>query len=484
MKKSLIWYVVIIGVFASLSWIVIDKGSLLLPKNKTSLNTVTPVVKMQDKTKPVVTSENASVFSQFINNIKSPLSLLLLQIIVVLIASRVFGILATKIGQPSVVGEIFAGIFLGPSIIGMYFPEFSGFLFPKDSLKSLQFLSQIGLAFFMFIIGMELDIGKLKNKTHDAVVVSHASIIFPYFLGVLLSYFIYESFAPAGVSFLAFSLFMGIAMSITAFPVLARILQERGLTKTPLGVMAITCAAADDVTAWCILAAVITVVKAGSMVSSIFTIVLALLFVIGMLYAIKPAMRKFTLSIISKEKLDKTLVAVSFFIMLLSAYFAEIIGIHALFGAFLAGVIMPQNVKFKEQLTEKIEDISVMLLLPIFFAFTGLRTQIGLLNQSHLWLTCILIIAVAVIGKFLGSALSAKMVGQTWKNSLSIGALMNTRGLMELIVLNIGYDLGILSPEIFAILVLMALSTTFMTGPALNIINRIFKEKEPSPSLM
>jgi Kef-type K+ transport system membrane component KefB len=170
--------------------------------------------------------------------------------------------------------------------------------------------------------------------------------------------------------------------------------------------------------------------------------------------------------------------------MLLSAYFAEIIGIHALFGAFLAGVIMPQNIKFKEQLTEKIEDISVMLLLPIFFAFTGLRTQIGLLNESHLWLTCILIIAVAVMGKFLGSALSAKMVGQTWKNSLSIGALMNTRGLMELIVLNIGYDLGILSPEIFAILVLMALSTTFMTGPALNLINKIFKEKEPLPNLM
>jgi Kef-type K+ transport system membrane component KefB len=483
MKKSLIWYILVIGVFASLSWFVIDKGAVLSPKNKTSLNTITPDVKTLEKTKPVVISEKTSVLTQFINNIKSPLSLLLLQIIVVLIASRVFGMLAVKIGQPSVVGEIFAGIFLGPSIIGMYFPEFSTFLFPKDSLKALQFLSQIGLAFFMFIIGMELDISKLKNKTHNAVVVSHASIIFPYFLGVLISYFIYESFAPAGVSFLSFSLFMGIAMSITAFPVLARIIQERGLTKTPLGVMAITCAAADDVTAWCILAAVIAVVKAGSMVSSLFTIVLALLFVMGMLYAIKPAIRRFSLKFISQEKLDKTLVAVSFFIMLLSAYFAEIIGIHALFGAFLAGVIMPQNVKFKEQLTEKIEDISVMLLLPIFFAFTGLRTQIGLLNESHLWLTCVLIISVAVMGKFLGSALSAKMVGQTWKNSLSIGALMNTRGLMELIVLNIGYDLGILSPEIFAILVLMALSTTFMTGPALNLINKIFKDKEPLPNL-
>jgi Kef-type K+ transport system membrane component KefB len=222
---------------------------------------------------------------------------------------------------------------------------------------------------------------------------------------------------------------------------------------------------------------VIAVVKAGSIVSSIFTIILALFFVIGMLYSVKPAFRKFTKKFISEEKLSKTLIAGSFFIMLLSAYFAEIIGIHALFGAFLAGVIMPQNARFKEQLTERIEDISVMLLLPIFFAFTGLRTQIGLLNQSHLWLTCILIIFVAVIGKFFGSAFSAKLVGQSWKNSLSIGALMNTRGLMELIVLNIGYDLGVLSPEIFAILVLMALVTTFMTGPALNIINRFFREE-------
>lgn len=477
MNKSLIGYIVIIGIFVSLSWIVINKGAVLTPSNKASLTTVSPEIKNAEKA-PAPVSKKDDVVNQFVNNIKSPLSLLLLQIIVILITSRIFGILATKIGQPSVVGEIVAGIFLGPSIIGMYFPDFSVFLFPKDSLKALQFLSQIGLAFFMFIIGMELDVSKLKNKTHDAVVVSHASIIFPYFLGVVISYFIYETFAPADVSFLAFSLFMGIAMSVTAFPVLARIIQERGLTKTPLGAMALTCAAADDVTAWCILAAVVAVVKAGSMLSSLVTIGLALIFVIGMLYAVKPAIRKFSHRFISKEKINKTLVAVSFFTMLLSAYFSEIIGIHALFGAFLAGIIMPQDVQFKEKLTEKIEDISVMLLLPIFFAFTGLRTQIGLLNESHLWLVCILIIAVAVIGKFLGSALSAKMVGQTWKNSLSIGALMNTRGLMELIVLNIGYDLGILSPEIFAILVLMALATTFMTGPALNMINRVFKEKE------
>jgi Kef-type K+ transport system membrane component KefB len=379
-------------------------------------------------------------------------------------------------GQPSVVGEIIAGIFLGPSVVGYFFPEFSAFLFPTDSQKTLQFLSQIGLAFFMFIVGMELDLEKLKNKAHNALVISHASIIIPFFLGVLLAASIYVEFAPAHVSFLAFALFMGIAMSITAFPVLARIVQERGLTKTPLGAMVITCAAADDVTAWCILAAVIAIVKAGSIVSALFTIGLAAIFVIFMLYVVRPWIRKLSTSIVEKDKISKSVVAIAFFILLMSAYIAELIGIHALFGAFIAGVIMPQNMRFKDLLAGKVEDVSVLLLLPIFFAFTGLRTHVEMLNQGHLWGTCMMVILVAVGGKFGGSALSAKLVGQTWKDSLSIGALMNTRGLMELIVLNIGLDLKILSPEIFSIMVLMALATTFMTGPSLSLINFVSKK--------
>jgi Kef-type K+ transport system membrane component KefB len=197
-----------------------------------------------------------------------------------------------------------------------------------------------------------------------------------------------------------------------------------------------------------------------------------------MLYFIRPYLNRLSVRFVIHDLLNRSIVAVSFFILLLSAYFAEVIGIHALFGAFLAGVIMPQNAKFKTLLAEKIEDISVLLLLPIFFAFTGLRTQVGLLNEGHLWASCMLIIVVAVIGKFGGSTLAAKAVGQSWKDSLSIGVLMNTRGLMELVVLNIGYDLGILSPEIFAIMVLMALSTTFMTGPFLNLINYFAKKRE------
>jgi Kef-type K+ transport system membrane component KefB len=472
MKKSLLFYLVIVGVFTFLIWYFIDQGKDL----KSNADLHAPAI--VENTQTFDLSSKDSVLEQFGHNVKNPLSLLLLQIIVILATARVFGSLLTWIGQPSVVGEIIAGIFLGPSIMGYFFPEFSAFLFPTDSQKTLQFLSQIGLAFFMFIVGMELDLEKLKNKAHNALVISHASIIIPFFLGVLLAASIYVEFAPAHVSFLAFALFMGIAMSITAFPVLARIVQERGLTKTPLGAMVITCAAADDVTAWCILAAVIAIVKAGSIVSALFTIGLAAIFVVFMLYVVRPWIRKLSTSIVEKDKISKSVVAIAFFILLMSAYIAELIGIHALFGAFIAGVIMPQNMRFKDLLAGKVEDVSVLLLLPIFFAFTGLRTHIEMLNQGHLWGTCMMVILVAVGGKFGGSALSAKLVGQTWKDSLSIGALMNTRGLMELIVLNIGLDLKILSPEIFSIMVLMALATTFMTGPSLSLINFVSKKIE------
>ena len=469
MKKSLLYYPVIIGVFTFLIWFVIDKGKTLAhPLPVTAPVAAAPVVE-----RPA---------TSFLHNIKNPLSLLLLQIIVIFLVSKLFGRWITRIGQPSVVGEIIAGLVLGPSLMGWLFPDLSHFIFPKDSLASLQFLSQIGLIFFMFLIGVDLDIGKLKNKAQSAVVISHASIVFPYFLGVSLAYILYRDFAPAGVSFLAFALFMGIAMSITAFPVLARILKERGLTQTPLGAMALTCAAADDVTAWCILAAVIAIVKAGNITGALLTIALSLVFVLVMVYAVRPWLnREIQKKTGHKNQQERTMI-MAFFILLACAWLAEIIGIHALFGAFLAGVIMPKNSSFKELLAGKTEDISVLVLLPLFFAFTGLRTQIGLLNDGHLWAVCGLIIFVAVFGKFGGSAIAAKLTGQSWADSLSIGALMNTRGLMELIVLNIGYDLGILSPPIFAIMVLMALATTLMTNPLLDGVawlTKMYSRKEP-----
>jgi Kef-type K+ transport system membrane component KefB len=424
---------------------------------------------------------DASSLDQFIatlaHDVHNPLAILLLQIITIIIVARIFGWLCLKIGQPSVIGEIAAGIFLGPSLIGTYFPEFSLFLFPKQSLGNLQFLSQIGLILFMFIIGMELDLKVLKTKAQEAIVISHASIIFPFALGVGLALYIYQQFAPAGISFLSFALFIGIALSITAFPVLARIVQERGLSKTRLGTMVITCAATDDITAWCILAAVIAIVKAGSFVSSIYTILLAGIYVLVMLQVVKPFLKRLGDHYAYKEGLTKPVVAVFFVTLILSAYCTEIIGIHALFGAFMAGVIMPSNQSFRNLFIEKVEDVSMVLLLPLFFVFTGLRTQIGLLNDPYLWKVTGLIVLAAVTGKFIGSAVAARFVKQSWRDSLIIGSLMNTRGLMELVVLNIGYDIGVLSAQIFAMMVIMALATTCMTGPALDLIDKFMPEK-------
>lgn len=413
-----------------------------------------------------------------VHNLEHPLAILLAQIVTIILVARFFGWICKKIGQPTVIGEIIAGIVLGPSLIGMYFPEFSAMLFPTASLGNLQFLSQIGLILFMFVIGMELDLKVLKNKANDAVIISHASIIIPFAMGMGLAYFIYQSFAPNGVEFISFALFLGIAMSITAFPVLARIVQERGLHKTKLGTIVITCAAADDITAWCILAAVIAIVKAGSFASALYIIALAALYVLLMIKVVRPFLTRIGNLYQTNESLSKPIVAIFFLTLIISAYATEVIGIHALFGAFMAGAIMPDNIRFRNLFIEKVEDVALVLLLPLFFVFTGLRTEIGLLNDPYLWKVTGLIILVAVGGKFLGSAIAAKYVGQNWKDSLTIGALMNTRGLMELVVLNIGYDLGVLTPEIFAMMVIMALVTTFMTGPALDVINWAFKSRQ------
>jgi Kef-type K+ transport system membrane component KefB len=462
--RSVFFYVLIIGGFSSLMYWIAQMGA-----------------KQEIASKIIIQTTDKPQWLQFFEtlgqNVGHPLAILLAQIVTIIFVARLLGWVFKKIGQPSVIGEIVVGIVLGPSLMGRFFPEFSTFLFPVQSLGNLQFLSQIGLILFMFIVGMEIDANVLKNKTHDAVVISHASIIVPFSLGMGLAYFIYKSLAPVEVRFSSFGLFIGISMSITAFPVLARIVQERGIHKTRLGTVVITCAAADDITGWCILAAVIAVVKAGSFVSLIYTILLAIGYVMLMIKIVRPFLKRVGDLHASSANLSKSIVAIFFVILMLSAWTTEIMGIHALFGAFMAGAIMPANPKFRSLFIEKVEDVALVLLLPLFFVFTGLRTEIGLLNDLYLWEITGMIILVAVVGKFAGSALSAKFVGQSWKDSLTIGVLMNTRGLMELIVLNIGYDLGILSPPVFAMMVIMALVTTFMTGPALNLIHWAFKTK-------
>lgn len=463
--KTTIFYIAFTGVLSAAIYLILSRGHVLEQGRN--------VVEIANQK-----TDWEEFLSAMMHNVQHPLALLLLQIIAIILAARIVGGFFRKIGQPSVIGEMIAGILLGPSLLGYYAPEISGALFPLESLGNLQFLSQIGLILFMFVVGMELDLKVLKNKANDAVVISHASIVFPFSLGVGLAYYLYREFAPESIGFTPFALFIGIAMSITAFPVLARIVQERGIHKTRVGAVVITCAAADDITAWCLLAAVIAVVKAGSVTSGLYVIALAVIYVLLMLKVVKPFLNRVGSLRNSRQSLSKQTIAIFLIALILSSYATEVIGVHALFGAFMAGVIMPENMRFRSILIEKVEDVAVILLLPLFFVFTGLRTEIGLLADPKLLGLTGIIIGVAVAGKFLGSAVAAKFVGQNWRDSLTIGALMNTRGLMELVVLNIGYDLGVLSAEIFTMMVLMALVTTFMTGPFLDLINRFFKKPD------
>lgn len=410
-------------------------------------------------------------------NLLHPVSALLLQVIVILLASRVVGMVLRKTGQPTVVGEMIAGILLGPSLLGWLSPATMAFLFPPQSMSSLGLLSQIGVVIFMFVVGMQLSLQHLRQNAHAAVLVSHASILVPLFLGAVLSLVIYRSSAPSNITFTSFALFMSVAMSITAFPVLARILEERELTKTSLGSTAISCAAVDDVTAWCILALVVSIANASGFGSAILTILLTLLFVGLALFVFKRQAARLIENGFDGQTPHRGLVAVVLIFAFASALFTEIIGIHALFGAFLAGVVMPSDAGLRKYLTEPLEIVTSCFLLPLFFAFTGLRTQIGLLNDWSSWLMCAVIIAVAITGKLGGSTLAAHWTGINWSDSLSLGILMNTRGLVELIVLNIGYELGILSPRIFSMMVIMAITTTFMTGPLLSLVE-FWKRKE------
>lgn len=407
-------------------------------------------------------------FAAITANFAHPLSHLFVQLLVVIAAARLTGAVFTGLGLPAVVGEMTAGILLGPSLVGRLAPEAFAFIFPADSLGTLKLFSQIGICLFMFSVGMELKADHLKHKVHSAVAVSHASILVPFMLGVVLATFLYDSMAGPQATFKGFALFMGISLSITAFPVLARILQERGLTATPLGATAIACAAVDDITAWSIMAFVVAISRSASLGSAAVTVALALVFVAAMLLVVKRALPRW-LDISNPEPSNGTLATVVC-VMLAASLCTEVIGVHALFGAFLAGTVMPDANDFRERIRLRVEKFSGVLLLPLFFAFTGLRTEIGLLQGASDWLLCLGIIVLATLGKLGATAVAARFTGMGWRESLQLGALMNTRGLMELIALNIGYDLGILSPRIFTLLVIMALVTTFMTGPLLTCL--------------
>jgi K+:H+ antiporter len=394
---------------------------------------------------------------------------LLAQIGVILLATRIAGALFRKMGQPQVVGEMAAGILLGPSLLGWLAPHFASALFPVSSLGFLSALSQVGLVLYMFLVGLELDLGSLKDRGHVAVLTSHASILAPFFLGTLLAVRLYGSLAGPGVGFAPFALFLGAAMSVTAFPVLARILTDQNLQRTPLGSLSLTCAAVDDVSAWCILAGVVVVAKAGHVSAPFWrTVAGAAAFVVFMVFAARPLLRRFGTRFAREQTLSRGMLALLFVCALAAAWTSESIGIHALFGAFLAGAVMPREPGLAQALARKVEDVAVVLLLPIFFALTGLRMSVRSLGGGGLWVAAGLVLLCALAGKLGGSALAARASGLPWKEAAAVGILMNTRGLMELVILNIGLDIGVISPPLFTMMVLMALATTLMTTPLLS----------------
>jgi Kef-type K+ transport system membrane component KefB len=389
---------------------------------------------------------------------------------VILVAARLVGMLVRRIGQPQVVGEMLAGIALGPSVLGAHAPAVAATLFPATSLGFLNALSQIGLLVFMFLVGLELDPKLVRERGRAAIVISHASIVAPFLLGAILAILLYPTLAGERVTFTGFALFMGAAMSVTAFPVLARILKERNLVRTPIGSVAIACAAIDDVTAWCILAVVVVIVRltTGDGAAGItlwLTLGGSVAYVALMLTVGRRLLRRLESLYATRGRVTQDMIAVLMVTMLASAWITELLGIHALFGAFLVGAVSPKSGGFVHALLERFEDVMVVLLLPLFFAFTGLRTEVALIDGASAWLVCALVIAVAVAGKIGGSALAARAVGLPWRDASALGVLLNTRGLMELVILNVGLDIGVISRELFAMMVLMALATTFMTTP-------------------
>jgi Kef-type K+ transport system membrane component KefB len=390
---------------------------------------------------------------------------ILVQLIVILVVVQVFGYLCRLVGQQWVIGEILAGLALGPSLLGAFLPGVEKILFPISVLPTLETLGDIGLILYMFSLGARIDTHEMLGQSRKATVVSLSGIMLPLAMGVAMAYFLYPGLAGAKATLLPFILLVGTAMAMTAFPVLARLLTERNMQETSIGTLALTCAAVGDIVAWCLLALVIAVANASGFSSAIFTAGITILFIVFMLVIMRPLLLIADRRIRSKP----LLLALTIILLLLSAYVTEVIGIHPVFGAFLMGLIVPRKKFFVEQV-QSIDKTNSLLFLPLYFVYTGLRTQIGLIGRPILWLICLLILVIACSGKIFGCTFAVRLFGTSWKDSFSLGLLMNTRGLVELIVLNIGLDAGILSPTLFAMLVIMAVLTTMMASPFLPLL--------------
>jgi Kef-type K+ transport system membrane component KefB len=432
-----------------------------------TIGLIVGVLWLGDQVSPAAAEAATSAAPAAAGHKLDPLYHVLLALALILLLGRWMGKLCIHFGQPRVIGEMVAGIMLGPSLLGRIWPEATAFILPPDAQPLLKVIAQFGVVLYMFLVGLELNAGLLKSRAHATVAISHASILTPFLLGALLALWLYPNLGTENVSFHSFALFMGVAMSITAFPVLARILTDRRMENTELGVVALSCAAVDDVTAWCLLAFVVGATKA-EIGSAVETIVYAVAYIAIMFAVVRPLAVRYLGH--DSEHPQRRMAVWVLVALLFSALTAEWIGIHAIFGAFLLGAIIPHDCDIAVDFRHKLEDIVKILLLPAFFAYTGMRTEIGLVSGWQAWMFCAVIILVATLGKFGGTLAAARLTGLDWRLSAALGILMNTRGLMELIVLNIGLELGVISPKLFAMMVIMALVTTIATTPILHFL--------------
>jgi Kef-type K+ transport system membrane component KefB len=393
---------------------------------------------------------------------------LLVALTAVIIVGRLLGRLFRLIGQPPVIGEVIAGILLGPSLLGRIAPDAYLFILPSAVVPFLGVVAQLGVILYMFLVGLELNPDVLRGQARSTIATAHAGIALPFVLGAVLALYLYPRFSTSDVSFTAFALFSGIAMSVTAFPVLARILSDRGMSRTDLGVLALTCAAVADVTAWCLLAFVVGVVQASAR-SALLVTVMTLGFIAFMFLIVRPIAARLAHAADDPDP-SREAIALALVAVLLASLATEAIGVHAIFGAFLLGAVIPHDSALARSLDHSLNHLVTILLLPAFFAFAGMRTEIGLVSGGYEWLVLGLIVVVATVGKFGGTLVAARVTGLDWRRAGALGILMNTRGLMELIVLNVGLDLGVISPTLFTMLVLMALVTTMTTTPALRLV--------------